>query len=378
MYKGEYLMRKIIQFIRGISDGGAETLVKDYATLLDKDNFSTTVVTLFERKNSANSRILRENHINVICIYPYWNFFVKVFNKLFGEWYVSYCIKKIIEKENPIAIHAHMNVLKYLRPIHKKIKGTNLLYTCHTLPQRTFGKGQIKEYDAAKFLIANNNLQVIALHTQMAAELNELFSINNTKVIHNAIDFAKFRNVSNTKKEVRKSIGIPEEAFVIGHVGRFHIVKNHRFLLEIFSVVKQNNKNGFLLLIGDGEELVQIKKQIKEKRLDNSVLILSNRTDVHVLMRAMDVFVFPSLLEGLGIVMIEAQLSGLRCIASSEVPKEAFITDLAIPLSLDLPAKKWCEVILDNSIKGPYKGSLEDYDMSKEIKKLESLYTEVY
>jgi glycosyltransferase involved in cell wall biosynthesis len=103
-------------------------------------------------------------------------------------------------------------------------------------------------------------------------------------------------------------------------------------------------------------------------------MILSNRSDIPELMRAMDVFVFPSLFEGLGIVLIEAQVSGIRCIVSDTVPKEAFRSDLTVAVSLNQSPSEWCDVILDESIKGECYGDLDEYDMNKEIKRLEKLY----
>lgn len=88
----------------------------------------------------------------------------------------------------------------------------------------------------------------------------------------------------------------------------------------------------------------------------------------------MDVFVFPSTFEGLGIALIEAQVAGLRCIVSDAVPKEAFQTDLAIPINLNESPQKWSEIILDETIKGKSNGNIAYYDMNKEIKRLENLY----
>lgn len=91
-------------------------------------------------------------------------------------------------------------------------------------------------------------------------------------------------------------------------------------------------------------------------------------------MKAMDVFVFPSLYEGFGIALIEAQVSGLRCVVSDAVPRQAFQSELAVPMSLHASPEAWGEVILDDSIRGEYEGSIADYDMNQEIKRLEKLY----
>lgn len=119
---------------------------------------------------------------------------------------------------------------------------------------------------------------------------------------------------------------------------------------------------------------MEINKQIEEYNLSDKVIILSNRTDIPILMKIMDVFVFPSITEGLGIALIEAQVSGIRCVASSSVPQEAFITNLATPLKLDAPISEWVSVVLDDTIKGPYNKKIENYDINNEINRLASLY----
>ena len=201
-----------------------------------------------------------------------------------------------------------------------------------------------------------------------------MFVIDNTVVIRNGIDFNRFRNVAITREQERAVLNIPADAFVVGHVGRFHEVKNHTFLVDVFGEVCKKNKNAFLLLVGDGALKKSVEDKLDRLGYNGRYLILSHRSDIPELMRAMDVFVFPSLYEGLGLVLIEAQVSGLRCIVSDAVPTEAFQTDLAVPVSLSEPASKWCDIILDDSIKGVAHGNIEDYDMNKEIKRLEKLY----
>lgn len=367
-------MNTIIEFIRGISDGGAETLVKDYALLLDQDLFRVKIVVLFQRHNCANARILKENNIEVIEIYKKWNVLKRCFNRICGWWYVPYRMKKIVHAVNPIAIHSHMTVLKYLKPLSHTLQGIRLFYTCHSLPERYVGKNQPEERKAAQYLIKQNKLRMIALHNEMAQEINAMFDIENTVVIHNGIDFNRFQNVNESKEAVRKSLNIPNNAYLIGHVGRFHPLKNHRFIIEVFCKVAEKKENARLLLVGAGEELDNINELIKVKGLSEKVTILSNRTDVPRLMKAMDVFVFPSIAEGFGIVLIEAQICGLRCVVSTAVPEAAYVTELVIPMDLNDSVENWCNAILDESKKGSYSGCIDDYDMNKEIRKLEKLY----
>ena len=368
------MKKVVIELIRSITDGGAETLLKDYALLLNKNLFDVKVVTLFYQPNSANYKILLKNNVKVYSIYNKWNFVTKGFNKVFGKIYVPYRLKKILDAENAEVIHAHMTVLKYLKPISKELFNCKLFYTCHSLPERYFSGIHKEEYECGKYLIKNNNLRLIGLHKDMADELNNMFNVKNTAVINNGIDFNRFKRIDTEKKEIRKKLGIPENAFVLGHVGRFHPVKNHKFIVQVFEKLKEKKKNSFLLLVGDGDETNNIKKLLDEKKLQNDYLILSNRTDIPEILKTMDVFIFPSIAEGLGIALVEAQVSGLRCIVSKNVPEAAYLTNLVIPLELDDSINNWVNAIVDDNLYGTYSGDLDSYDMNKEIKKLEQMY----
>ena len=108
--------------------------------------------------------------------------------------------------------------------------------------------------------------------------------------------------------------------------------------------------------------------------MEEKTLILSHRTDIPYLLNAMDVFVFPSLYEGLGIVLVEAQVAKLRCVVSDRVPNDAILTPSAIPVSLDCSAKEWSDIILNNKLINDTYGNLDEYNMEIQIKRLEDIY----
>lgn len=365
---------RIIEFITNLSDGGAEHLVKDYATMIDERKFDVYVLTIRNFTNTAVYKELKKNGIKIISVYPTWNIIIKIFNKVFGKLYIDYRLKSIIKEISPDAIHAHLYILKYLNRIARDIKGIRLFYTCHSVPSRYFGRQYPEQTKAAKALIKNNNLRLIALHDEMREELNEMFCVDNTVVIRNGINLKKYNNIQESKNDIRGSLGIPSNAYVVGHIGRFIDLKNHDFLIKIFNEILKKKDNSYLLLVGDGELRSNIEKQIHEMNLDRHVKILSHRDDVPRLLKAMDVFVFPSKVEGFGIVAIEAQAVGLRCVMSDAVPESTHVTKYAIPLSLKESAEKWADVILDDKIVSDYPDTLFEYDMNLEIKKLEKLY----
>ena len=223
-------------------------------------------------------------------------------------------------------------------------------------------------------LFEKKGMRMIALHDNMRDELNQMFGVNNTITIKNGIDLNRYRNDLDKKEEIRESLGIPNDAFVVGNVGRFIEIKNHTFLIDVFRKIKDLNDHAYLLLVGDGELKESILNKVRLLNLDDSVIILSHRADVPRLMRAMDVFIFPSKIEGFGIAAIEAQAAGLRCLISDTVPTSTHISELAIPLSLELSPVEWATIALNRDIFSEYSDRIEDYDMNKEIKKLEKLY----
>lgn len=165
-------------------------------------------------------------------------------------------------------------------------------------------------------------------------------------IVNNAIDAAQYSYRQTRAREVRRALGIAEDAFVIGHVGRFSPVKNHTFLLDVFGELYSADKHAVLMLVGDGELRKTLEEKAKTMGLKDRVLFTGVRSDVCDLMQAMDVFVFPSLYEGLPVSLVEAQAAGLPCVISDGVPEACMLTDLVQKVSLEDSVQQWSERIL--------------------------------
>lgn len=370
----EEMKHSIIEFIMDMGDGGAQTIVRDYATVIDKSKFNLFIYTIYPKSNTANSKKAMQSGAQIISAYKKMNLITKIYNKLFRMRHVTAHLGKTIRLLRPECIHVHMQMLKYLVPIRDELKGVKILYTCHSLPERYFGGSNQDEFKAANLLINECGLQLIALHDEMRIELNKMFGVDNTVVIRNGIDLERFGNVAESKDEIRQTIGVPCNAFLMGHVGRFAFMKNHTFLLDVFKEVLKVNSNAYLLLIGSGPLLGDVLAKAKALAIEKRIVHLQHRTDIPRLMKAMDVFVFPSIFEGLPVSVVEAQACNIRCVVSENITKECCLTPLLTTLSLNLPAKEWAEKILDTDWVGPYDKDLSLFDMKKEIKRLENMY----
>lgn len=368
------MKKKVIEFMSSLSDGGAETLVKDYACLLDKNIFDVCIVCIYPLKETANYKRINDNKIRTIYIYSSHSYVNRVARRVFGKWYIPFRLKRIIKKEMPDVIHVHLAQLKYLQQCEEVLTDTALFYTCHAPVEKMFSGENEPEKTAAKELINKHQLQLIALHSEMAMELNRVFNINNTKIVKNGVDFDKFRNILKSKNELKNDFGIDERTFIIGNIGRFSPQKNQVYILKMLKELLKRGIDARLLLIGSGPLEEEIKSRINEYNIEGNVVILSHRTDIPELLKMMDVFVFPSLFEGLSVTLVEAQVSGLRCVISDKINPESILSEKTVVVPLDAPIDTWVDTILDDSIVNNNYGDIDQFDLRKEIKNLEQLY----
>ena len=201
---------------------------------------------------------------------------------------------------------------------------------------------------------------------------NKAFDRGEVKIIHNAIDIDKFRFDEVARKKLRKEFGIKDSTIVIGHVGRFVQQKNHTFLVDVFKEYHEKNSDSKLLLVGSGPLENKIKKKVEKLGLKNSVLFLGQRDDINKLYSVMDIFCLPSLYEGLPVVGVEAQATGLPCMFSDRITDDIIASKNVILIGLDL--RKWFTVL--NSINCRVKNidTLGRFNIKASIKDLTKLY----
>ena len=178
--------------------------------------------------------------------------------------------------------------------------------------------------------------------------------------------------------KVRKEFNLKGK-FVIGHVGRFFSQKNHEFLIDIFNEVYKKDKNTVLMLVGGGDLQEKIEAKVRALGLEAAVRFVGIRSDVNYVMQGFDLFLLPSLYEGLPVTMVEAQAAGLKCIISDAVPKQCAITDNVEIISLSESAEQWADKILaykDNCKKISMYDEIvsKNFDIKKNAKWMESFY----
>lgn len=202
----------------------------------------------------------------------------------------------------------------------------------------------------------------------------------NVEIIYNGIDIQKFIFDLRTRNIIRKRENCGNKK-IIGHVGRFAFAKNHSFIIDIFNSLLKKDSNYELWLIGDGELKQEIEKKVKDFNIESKVKFFGKRNDINELLQAMDIFLFPSIYEGLGISLIEAQISGLYCLVSDNIQNEAIITNYVKKLEIkDNNLQKWVKEILDysynlgNRYLKNFMTKVKYFDIKNTTKRLQKIY----
>lgn len=369
-------MIKVVHFIHGLNMGGAETLVKNYALLLDRARFQVTVL-CYEHCGSPYEGVLRQNNIDVVYVCDEMPLYTKqgIIAKMVNHYQRYWLIRRELRKLKPDIVHFHLRLSNYIR-FAGLDRNVRLFYTQH-YDTSFWEKDYPDDIKNLKWLMKRYQVQPIALNKAMKASMDRILQTDQTRILNNGVDMSEFQKPLDRNAK-RNELNVPQDAFVIAHVGRFDPIKNYEFLVKVFQQIKQKKPKAFLLMVGRGETEEKVRNQLEGAGLAGSYRILHDRTDVAEILRACDAAVFPSFSEGLPLSLIEMQAAGLHCIASTGVQKDACISNRLSFLSLEQSADVWADTLLEmaaskNSIQ--YDG-LEEWDIRYNVKQLEKMYEE--
>ena len=316
--------------------GGVEAVVMNYYRHIDHSKIQFDFICDSDSTDIPYDEI-KSYGGKVILVPPYQKLFK--YNKE---------LEKVLKKGNYRIVHSHINTLSvFPLKIAKKVGvPIRIAHSHSTTNKREFKKNCLKQ-------LLRKFSKVYATHYFACSELagrwlfgNRTFEEGKVFILNNAIEVEKFKYNKAIRDKIRKELGIDENTLAIGHVGRFVTQKNHKFLINIFNELHKQNSNTVLLLVGKGPLMNDIEEKVKQLKIDKCVFFLGQRNDVNELYQAMDVFLLPSLYEGLPVVGIEAQVAGNICFFSDKMTKETKILDSTVIMSInDLP-KKWAEKIL--------------------------------
>lgn len=336
------MAKRILHIVGAMNRGGIETWLMHILRHIDRDRFHIDFLVHSVQPGAYDNEIRALGSKLVICLHPSqpW-LYAQNFRRILREYgpydivhshvhHFSGYILRLAEKAGvPVRVaHSHINS----SPLEAKAGWHRRLYLA-----------------GMKALIARHaTLGLGCSHVANADLLSQDWKTDRRwQLLYCGIDMTPFRKDTNAT-DVRAEFAIPPHAFVIGHIGRFQEQKNHRFLLKIFAEVVKREPQAYLLLVGEGFLQPNIEQEACEMGLRERVIFAGTRSDVpRLMMGAMDVFVLPSLSEGLPMVGIEAQAAGLPLILSDVITEEVNkIQPLFHKLSLSQPASTWADAVL--------------------------------
>ena len=367
-------MIRVLQLGMVCSIGGIQTFLMNYYRNIDRSKIQFDFVNIYDEDFLFKNEI--ENYGGKI--YDVSSYYRHPF-KYIKE------VEKIINDNNYEIIHCNMNSAAMFWPliVAKKSKAKVIISHAHN---SSSDKGPIKA------IMHNTNKHFIP------AFANNYFACSNMAgkwffnskiregekyhVINNAVDLENFKYNEEIRNKIRKELNIGEDELVIGHVGRYSKQKNHDFLIDIFNKVYEKNEKSKLVLIGEGSLMGEIKEKINRLDLTKNVIILGNKDNVNEYMQGFDAFLLPSLYEGLPVVGVEAQASGLACYFSNTITDELNLLETSKFISLNTSPSEWANVILETYSNVDRSRGYEDitkmgYNIKVEAKKLEKMYEEL-
>ena len=285
-------------------------------------------------------------------------------------------LRDILEKENYQVIHSHADamscwVLKVAKECGVPVRIAHSHNTQHLTTNPI--KFQINEF-------ARRNINKYATNRFACSDEagKWLFGDGPFMVVHNAIDANDFKFNADKRKALREKYAVSDDTILLGHVGRFDTQKNHAFLIDMFAELAKKNDNYKLMCVGDGWLRGDIEKQISENNLNDKVILAGQQENARDYYNVFDLYVFPSLFEGLSFVLIEAQANGLTCISSDGVPQETNLSGADKMLYLPLEKQAWVDKVIELGKPTRYDGEKyvveHGYDITHEAKKLEDMY----
>lgn len=323
---------RVLQIVTTMNRGGLETMLMNYYRHIDRTKVQFDFLVHRQDEGDYEKEILDLGGkiYRVPALNPFSLKYFKALDSFFSEhkYDIVHCHLDCMSAV-PLAVAKKHGIKHRFAHAHNKSQDKDIKY-----PIKLFFKRLIPLVSTELFACGKE-----------AGEW--MFDGKAFTVINNAIDAGKYVYDDSVRQMKRKDLNL-NNSFTVCHVGRFNPQKNHSFIIDVFYELLTLDPQARLLLVGTGDGISEIQRKINALSIEDSVVFLGVRTDIPEILMAADSFIFPSLYEGLGIVGVEAQASGLPCFFSDRIPKECKVTDDVAFISLGESPSYWAEQIINS------------------------------
>ncbi|MFE5321205.1 glycosyltransferase family 1 protein [Paenibacillus sp. NPDC056579] len=331
---------RVLQVASIMNRGGLETMLMNYYRHIDRSQIQFDFMVHREEEGHYDEEIrqLGGNIYRMLPIRPgnYSSYF-KQLDDFFAQHREYRVVHSHINENSSFVLRAAKKAQVPCRIAHSHLSDLGIDLK---LPFRIYARLAMKDNPNRYFACSRNAGEWLFGKERSATK--------EVTVLNNAVHVKSFQFNQDIRNRIRKELQA-DDKLVIGHIGRFNKQKNHSFLIDIFQAIHAKRPDTMLMMVGDGHLREAIEKKVDRLGLTPAVRFLGVRSDISDLMQGMDLFLFPSLFEGLPVVMVEAQAAGLRCFASDTITKETDVTGRIDFMSLREPAELWAERILASS-----------------------------
>ncbi len=360
---------RVLEIAASLRIGGAEKIARDIGYHIDSDLFQTDYIVFGDEIGEYEEDLIAKG-CSVYHLPEPSTSYIKYLKTLYG----------LIKENKYSVVHSHtMFNSGWAMLVAKMCKVPVRISHSHSIDKQP-GKSIIQRlYEKVmQLLITSCSTHYVGCGVRAGEILfGEKRYHKKGITILNGIETEMFAYKDAHCEEIRKKLGL-EDSFVIGHSGHLAEVKNQSFLINMMPEILKRNKNVKLLLLGEGEDRQKLEKLIDDLDLSKNVIMTGNVMDVHKYLSAMDVFVFPSLYEGMPLSVIEVQTNGLPCVMSDTVPPDVVLTDLITRLSLNISTEMWIDAICNSKRSDPckYEEIVDNLglDSKKMVKKIADIY----
>lgn len=330
---------KVLHVVFAMNRGGMESRLMDIFRHIDKSQIQFDFLENTCEKGSFDNEINSLGGTIYYSGYSRKNLYRAIF--YIADFFKNYCSYDVIHIHESYLPSFNMIVMHYA----KKYNNTVVLHSRNANGPHIFLHNLLKHYyhKKADFFFACSKKAAQWMFSK------KIIESNNYRIINNAIDAKKFVYSKEIRRIIRKKMQLSDDDIVLGHIGRFYQQKNHGFLIDVFNRLIKQDTHYKLVLVGEGPLKKNVQEKVKEYGIENKVMFLGIRKDVSRIYQAFDMFLLPSLHEGLPGVGVEAQASGLICLFSDTITNEVnIISDLCHMLPITEGTDIWCRTIKNN------------------------------